>query len=208
MNEIVRDQPIRYAQADANKVKAEKPAVSKEVKQNPEQKQFYDRWQKETAQAYQSEKIANQQARDRLKGLTAPELRRIGAKQALWGFGLSPLNAICGFLGVGSGFGIGMGLGSLASSAGSGALGIALGISAVSMPFVLGAAGVVAGAELARYIYEKVARKMDTNLPKVEKSDRIIGDIAPFVFSSVGNAPLVAGARNIFEGYNQMKSIQ
>lgn len=202
MNEIVRDQPIRYAQADANKVKAEKPAVSKEVKQNPEQKQFYDRWQKETAQAYQSEKIANQQARDRLKGLTASELRKVGAKQLLWGWGLSFIN-VCsaGIGGVGGFFGTAA---AIAAVAGSASVAPFIGGAVIGTAGLVG--GAVLGAEIVRSIYEKVVRKFDNSLPTLDKNDRALGDALSVVAG--WNPPMVAGARNIFEGYNQMKSIQ
>lgn len=172
---------------------------------NEQQKVFYEHWKQEAARAHQSEQVANQHARDRMKGLTAPELRKIGAKQLLWGWGLSFLNAVGGGLGFGSGMLAAGGLGSLAASAGSGALGIALGISAVATPFVLGAAGVVAGAEFAGYVYEKLAMKYDKDLPKLDSTDKILGGV--FSFSGL-TPPMIAGARNIFEGYNQMKSIQ
>lgn len=181
-------------------------AQGKEAKEpNEQQKVFYERWQQETSKAQHAEQVANQHARDRLKGLSAPELRRLGAKQLLWGAGLAPLNMIGFGIGAGGGLLAGAGLGSLAASAGSGALAIALGISAVAAPFVLGAGGVVAGAELAGYIYDKVATKYDKSLPKLDTTDKVLGGVFSF---SGATPPMIAGARNVFEGYNQMKVIQ
>lgn len=167
---------------------------------NEQQKMFYEHWKQEAARANQAEKVANQHARDRMKGLTAPELRKIGAKQMLWGWGLSFMNsvgAVAGWLG---------------GTLGAQAVGSALGMSAtaaflgsVGMGAVGVVGGAVAGAELVGYIYDKYVSKFDNTLPKLEKEDKLLGGI----FAMAGwTPPMVAGARNVFEGYNQMKSIQ
>ena len=80
---------------------------------NENKQAFYSQWQKEAHRAQQAEKVANQHARDRLQGLSAPELKRAGAKQILYGWGLSIVH------------GIGVGLGYL------GGVGVALGTSAL-----------------------------------------------------------------------------
>lgn len=167
---------------------------------NEQQKVFYEHWKQEAARANQAEKVANQHARDRMKGLTAPELRKIGAKQLLWGWGLSFIN------------GIGMFGGWVGGIVGGQAIGTAIGLSATGAflgSVGLGVAGIVggavAGSEVVRVVYEKFARKMDTSLPALDKNDRIIGDVLSLSFVT---PPMVAGARNVFEGYNQMKSIQ
>lgn len=202
--------PQFAGKADARFVNS--PEQSRQMKESPatpEQKQFHDRYQVEMKRAHEAEKAANQHARDRLKGLTAPELRKIGAKQLLWGLGLSSLNYIGMGIGWLGGVATVFGVGGLAANAAAGtAIASALGIAAIgsiaAVPIgILG--GAVAGAELSRHIYNKFARKYDTSLPTLDKTDRIIGDI----FSVSGwTPPMVAGVRNIFDGYNQMKSIQ
>ncbi|MBP9814353.1 hypothetical protein KBC80_04170 [Candidatus Woesebacteria bacterium] len=167
---------------------------------NEQQKVFYEHWKQEAARATQAEKVANQQARDRMKGLTAPELRKIGAKQLLWGWGLSFINGVGAFVGwAGGGLGghaIGTALGM--SAIGAGAMSMGLGVVGV-------VGGAVAGSELVGYIYDKLANKFDNTLPKLEKEDKLLGGI----FAMAGwTPPMVAGARNVFEGYNQMRSIQ
>ncbi len=182
-------------------------AQNKEVAATSEQQKiFYEHWKQEAARATQAEKMANQQARDRMKGLTAPELRKIGAKQLAWGVGLYPLNIVWGLLGFGGGGVVGYGLATLAGSVGSGALAATLGLSAVAAPFIGVAGGVVAGAEFAGYVYDKFVTKYDKTLPKLDKIDKVAGGALSLF--GVWTPPMVAGARNVFEGYNQMKSIQ
>lgn len=178
----------------------QKIAQGKEQSVSPEQRQFHEAWQREAARATQAEKIANQQARDRLKGLTAPELRKIGAKQLLWGMGLNFINVTGEFVGIVGGV---LGAGAAVASLGASELAVmAVGVAGGGVGGVLGA---VAGAEIVRFIYEKLARKVDKSLPKLDSNDRLLGDIFAV---STWNPPMVAGVRNIFEGYNQMKSIQ
>ncbi len=180
----------------------------KETPATPEQKQFHNRYQAEMNRAYEAEKAANQHARDRMKGLTAPELRKVGAKQLIWGWGLSIFNAIGAGFGWLGGVGVVAGMGALTQAAAGTAIASAMGIATVgsilAVPIgVVG--GAVAGAELARFVYHKFARKFDTSLPRLDKTDRILGDL----FAVSGwTPPMVAGVRNIFEGYNSMKSIQ
>lgn len=199
-----------FAKADARAVDTrDQFRRVKESPIAPEQKQFHDRYQVEMKRAYEAEKAANQHARDRMKGLTAPELRKLGIKQLVWGWGLSALNAIGVGFGWLGGVGVVAGMGALTQAAAAGttlasALGIATVASLAAVPIgVVG--GAVAGAELARFVYDKFARKYDTSLPQLDKADRILGD----VFAISGwTPPMVAGVRNIFEGYNNMKSIQ
>lgn len=186
-------------------------ARGKEQSVSPEQQQFHEAWQREAARATQAEKLANQQARDNLKNLNAVELRNIGFKQVLWGTGLSILNGIGAGIGALGGFGVWTGTSWLAVSAASagsvfaGALGVASVVSIGAIPLGL-FGGAVAGAEVTRYVYNKFVRKVDTSLPKLDKTDRVAGDL--FALSGFGNAPLVAGVRNIFEGFSQMKALQ
>lgn len=185
-------------------------ARGKEKKASPEQHQFYEAWQREAARAYEAEKAANQYARDRMKGLTAPELRKIGAKQVAWGLGLSVLNGVGGALGWLGGVGVTLGTGALAAHATAGTLiGTALNIAAIgsiAAPFVGAAVGVVAGAELAGYVYDKVVRKLDKQLPALDKTDKVVGGALALV--GTWTPPMIAGIRNLFDGYNNMKSIQ
>jgi hypothetical protein len=176
------------------------PLPRKEVRISPEQQQFFNRYQQEAKKANDAERSANQHARDRMQQLDAPTLRKIGAKQLVWGFGLSFIN------------GVGMAVGAVGGAWGVGTLVAAVGASAFAVfnsAWIAGGVGLVggavAGAELVRVVYEKFARKLDTSLPKLDQTDRILGD----VFAVSGwTPPMIAGVRNIFDGYNNMKSIQ
>lgn len=176
-------------------------AKGKEQKASPEQRQFHDAWQREAARAQQAEKQANQHARDRLKGLTAPELRKIGVKQLAWGVGLSFVNGIGGALGAIATGGVAYGIGTAIGWTSAVALGAAMG------PAILGAVGgVVAGSEFVGYVYDKYIRKFDTTLPLLDKTDKLIG--GALALTGPWTPPMIAGVRNIFDGYNNMKSIQ
>lgn len=179
----------------------ELPRVN-ESRPSPEQAQFYNRYQAELTRAQMSERQANREARNKMMGLTAPELRKIGTKQVLWGFGLSFLDAVGGGLGILTG---GLGAYGISSLLGLGAVVTSIGVvGAAGIGYVGGA---VAGAELVRHIYERYARKIDTSLPPLDHSDRVLGNVlAPLTLT--WTAPMVAGVRNIFDGYNNMKSIQ
>lgn len=167
------------------------------------QKEFLNRYNTELNRAAQAEKVANQQARDRLKGLSAAELRKIGAKQLLWGWGLSFINVAGVVIG-----GVGLGFGTAAVATTLGASALVAGAAAFTVGAVGYIGGAIAGSELVRSIYEKFSRKTDKSLPQLDKDDRLLGNALSVVTGGTWNPAMVAGVRNIFEGYNNMKSIQ
>lgn len=203
MVEKVSFQTQYVGKADVRQLKdSDTKQNAQEKRVGPEQQRFFDRYQRELSVAHTAEREANRAARDRLKALSAPELRKIGAKQLAWGWGLSFINAVGGGLGalVGglSAYGIG-------SAVGLGAAATVVGVWGAAGVGLIG--GAVAGAELVHYVYHRFIRKYDSSLPKLDKTDRILGDIlAPLTMS--WTSPMVAGVRNIFDGYNNMKSIQ
>lgn len=210
MAEISPTGPQYVGKADFRLKQVAEAPITKEAGMSAEQKQFYDRYQTELKRAKDDEQAANQHARDRLKGLSAPELRRAGLKQVLWGWGLSVMDGIGAGLATMSTYALGagalaLGAGALAIStpAIATALTVAGGVAlAASIPMAL--VGSIGGAELAGIVYNKFIRPRDKDLralPQLDKTDWVLGGI-------LFTPPFIAGLRNIFEGFNRMDSQQ
>lgn len=176
-------------------------------KQKEAQERFYEQWWHWLTESSTEEKRANKEARVKLRELSAPELKRIGAKQTLYGAALGSLHwvgyqlgAIGGFVGgaaVGGVAGAVTGLVSTAELGPAAIAGAAIG-STVGL-FVGALGGYQLGVEAAGVVYNKFIRKLDVTLPPLEKVDWLVGQLPPF------NPPFIAGVRNLIDGFIGMK---
>lgn len=169
---------------------------------------FYERWWREYVVTSDAEKKVNEEARLKMRELSAPELTRIGFKQVLYGYALTAIHGVGSALGGALGFVTGGLVGGAAGGVGAAlaaaeippaAIGIGIlgaGIGAVTGSLV----GWQLGVEAAGLAYNKYIRKLDRDLPPLETVDWVVGQVPGF------NPPIISGIRNIIDGFFGLKN--
>lgn len=176
------------------------------AKENPQQR-FYERFWHWLTDASDAERRANEEARAKLRELSAPELKRIGAKQTVYGVALSSLHWVGYQLGAIGGLAAGGVIGGVGGAIGAAIGSVELGPAAIFGAAAGGVVGTVVGSlagyqlgvEAAGIVYNKFIRKLDVTLPPLEKVDWLVGQLPPF------NPPFIAGVRNLIDGFLGMK---